>query len=88
VNDWTTFNGLRLIHIVNGNPVDSTSSRDFATRTVCGSVTSLSPFILINGTPTVSWSSPQNVTYGTPLSGTQLNATASVPGSFTYSPAS
>jgi Beta-propeller repeat len=87
VNDPITFNGLRLIHIVNGNPVDSTSSHDFATRTVCGFVTSLSPFILINGTPTVTWGSPQSITYGTPLSSTQLNATASVPGTFSYSPA-
>jgi hypothetical protein len=87
VNDLSTFNNLRLIHIVNGNPVDSTSSRDFPTRTVCGSVTSLSPFVLINGTPTVTWSSPQNIIYGTKLSSTQLNATASVPGTFTYSPA-
>lgn len=87
VNDPTTFSGLRLIHIVNGSPVDSTSSRDFPARTVCGSVTSLSPFILINGVPSVSWSGPQSITYGTPLSSTQLNATASVPGTFTYSPA-
>jgi hypothetical protein len=87
VNDPTTFNGLRLIHIVNGNPVDSTSSRDFPTRTVCGSVTSLSPFILINSTPTVSWSAPQGIIYGTKLSSSQLKATASVPGTFTYSPA-
>jgi hypothetical protein len=38
-------------------------------------------------TSTVTWSNPANITYGTPLSATQLNATASVPGTFTYSPA-
>jgi len=38
-------------------------------------------------TPTVTWSAPAAVTYGTALSGTQLDATASVPGSFVYSPA-
>ena len=38
-------------------------------------------------TPTVSWISPAAVVYGTALSATQLDATASVPGSFTYSPA-
>jgi hypothetical protein len=38
-------------------------------------------------TPTVTWLAPSSITYGTALSGTQLNATASVPGSFVYSPA-
>ena len=37
-------------------------------------------------TPTVSWSAPAGIPAGTALS-TQLNATASVPGTFAYSPA-
>src|SRR6185436_13788222 len=32
------------------------------------------------------WSNPATITYGTALSATQLNATASVTGTFTYSP--
>ncbi len=36
--------------------------------------------------PVVSWSNPAAITYGTPLSGTQLNATANVPGQFDYTP--
>jgi hypothetical protein len=39
-------------------------------------------------TPTVTWATPSAITYGTVLSATQLNATASVAGSFVYSPAS
>jgi len=39
-------------------------------------------------TPTVTWSNPAAITYGTPLGAPQLDATASVPGSFAYSPAS
>ncbi len=39
-------------------------------------------------TPTISWSSPAGITYGTALTASQLDATASVGGSFTYSPAS
>ena len=39
-------------------------------------------------TPTVTWATPAAITYGTALSGTQLDATASVPGSFVYSPTS
>ena len=40
--------------------------------------------------PTLAWSNPANITYGTALSGTQLNARATysstnVPGTFTYS---
>jgi hypothetical protein len=38
-------------------------------------------------TPALTWSAPANITYGTPLSATQLNATASVPGAFVYTPA-
>jgi hypothetical protein len=40
------------------------------------------------GTPTIAWANPADITYGTALSGTQLDATASVPGSFAYTPAS
>ena len=39
-------------------------------------------------TPVITWSNPAGITYGAALSGTQLNATANVPGSFSYSPAS
>ncbi len=38
-------------------------------------------------TPTITWASPMNITYGIALSGTQLDASANVPGAFTYSPA-
>jgi 6-phosphogluconolactonase len=37
-------------------------------------------------TPTITWASPSPVTYGTALSATQLDATASVAGSFVYTP--
>jgi CSLREA domain-containing protein len=39
-------------------------------------------------TPTVSWATPAAITYGTALSATQLDAAASVPGTFAYTPAS
>jgi hypothetical protein len=38
-------------------------------------------------TPTITWSTPSDITYGTPLGPAQLDATASVPGTFTYTPA-
>ena len=43
---------------------------------------------IIKTTPTIAWADPAATVYGTPLSITQLNATASTPGSFVYTPAS
>src|SRR6266436_6495687 len=37
-------------------------------------------------TPVITWSNPANITYGTALSATELNASPSVPGSFVYNP--
>jgi MBG domain (YGX type) len=42
--------------------------------------------VVTEASPTITWNNPAPIVYGTPLSGTQLNATASVPGTFTYSP--
>ena len=39
------------------------------------------------GTPVITWVTPAPITYGTPLSSTQLDATANVAGAFTYSAA-
>ena len=45
-------------------------------------------FNVVKAMPVITWSAPSAITYGTPLSSAQLNATADVPGSFTYNPAS
>lgn len=37
-------------------------------------------------TPVITWAKPADITYGTALGPTQLNATANVPGTFTYNP--
>ena len=42
---------------------------------------------LIQTKPTITWATPLAIEEGTPLSGIQLNALASVPGTYTYSPA-
>jgi hypothetical protein len=39
-------------------------------------------------TPVLTWNTPAAISYGTPLSSTQLDASANVPGSFAYNPAS
>lgn len=41
--------------------------------------------VLAKAKPVIAWSAPDPITYGTPLSSSQLCATASVPGSFHYS---
>ena len=59
-------------------PTDST---DYATASATATIN------VLQATPTISWSNPANIVYGTALSGTQLDATANVPGIFTYTPA-
>src|SRR5207237_3496773 len=43
---------------------------------------------VLKATPVITWSTPADIIYGTALSATQLNATASVPGTFVYTPPS
>jgi hypothetical protein len=81
----------RLYHYVaSATPpwVDITSDPDTTATTVCGFTDTLSPFALMVGkaTPSVTWTTPAPITYGTALSGAQLNATASVAGTFAYDP--
>jgi RHS repeat-associated protein len=40
------------------------------------------------GTPAITWPTPADIPFGTALGATQLDATASVPGTFVYTPAS
>jgi hypothetical protein len=51
--------------------------------------TSSGPDVLVGkGNPIVTWPAPAPITYSFPVNGTQLNATANMPGTFSYSPAS
>jgi Bacterial Ig-like domain (group 3)/YDG domain/Bacterial Ig-like domain/Galactose oxidase, central domain/Immunoglobulin I-set domain len=69
-------------------------SYDVVVSNSCGNTTSNAVTLTVNKiTPTINWSNPADITYGTALSGTQLNATATynsnpVAGTFTYTPAS
>jgi hypothetical protein len=47
----------------------------------------LVPFTVSKASPIVSWNNPADIVYGTALGAPQLNATANVPGTFSYSPA-
>jgi sugar lactone lactonase YvrE len=59
-------------------PTDTT---DYATATATVTLT------VNQATPSITWATPAAITSGTALSSTQLNATASVPGTFVYNPA-
>ena len=57
-----------------------TDSGDYTTATA--TVT-----LMVNkGAPAVTWAAPAAISYGTPLSATQLNASSTVAGTFVYSP--
>ena len=51
------------------------------------SVTATAAINVEKATPTITWSNPANITYGTALGASQLDAIASVPGRFVYTPA-
>src|SRR5439155_1785523 len=59
-------------------PTD-TANHTTATKTVTLTVT--------QATPGITWANPASITYGTALSATELNATASLPGVLVYTPA-
>src|SRR5262249_1030063 len=50
-------------------------------------VTKTVPITVTQAAATITWANPASIVYGTALSGTQLNATASVPGALVYTPA-
>ena len=67
--------GTHTFTVTSQDLVSNTSSPSSVTYTVG------------KATPTVTWSNPASIIYGTPLGASQLNATASVGGTFNYSPA-
>jgi hypothetical protein len=58
-----------------------TDTADYASTTKSVTIT------VNKATPTITWATPAAIASGTALSSTQLNATASVAGTFVYSPA-
>jgi hypothetical protein len=62
---------------------DASSSSTFSSASGSQSVTVTAAMT----TPTITWNTPAAITYGAALSATQLDASASVAGSFSYSPA-
>jgi hypothetical protein len=72
--------------LASGNPIlyvtfTPSDATDYATVS-----TSVTLTVIAQSTPTITWATPSAITYGTALSATQFNATASVAGTFVYSP--
>jgi hypothetical protein len=70
--------GLNQTLSVTYTPTDATTIYEQATATVALNVT--------KAPTTVTWVNPSDISFGTPLGATQLNAVASVPGTFVYTP--
>ena len=58
-----------------------TNATDYTTVTATATIN------VDRAAPAITWANPAAITYGTALSSAQLDATASVPGTFTYTPA-
>ncbi|NTV12475.1 MAG: VCBS repeat-containing protein, partial [Desulfobulbaceae bacterium] len=72
--------GVGQILSVSFTPTDTANYNNPAAKTVLLTV--------VKATPVLSWATPAAISYGTALSGTQLNASAGgVDGSFVYTPA-
>src|SRR6202034_2591807 len=50
-------------------------------------VTKTVQIVVTQAAPVITWSNPASIVFGTALSATQLNATASAPGTLVYTPA-
>jgi hypothetical protein len=76
ITDQATFSHLTVLHSENGVLVDRTTGQNFGTHTLCGSVSSLSPFVIAKGPqPTAAPGSISGVITtgdGSPLAGVVL----------------
>jgi hypothetical protein len=79
---------------ITGTPTTyGTSTVTISATNAQGTGTKTLTITIARATPVITWTTPASIPYGTALSSTQLNATAtvggsSIPGTFTYSPAS
>jgi hypothetical protein len=87
----TLSSGVATIRIPAGslaigtNTLTVTYTPDAASSSIYNSASG-STSVSVQGYPVITWPTPATITYGTPLSTVQLDATASVTGSFTYVP--
>ena len=74
--------------LIFGTPTNATAAAvTIGAANAAGSATAAVTFIIAPQVPTITWATPLPITWLTPLSSTQLDANASVAGTFAYSPA-
>ena len=84
-NGTATLTGVSLSGI-NAGSYPTAVGATFAGDANHAASSSTGALTVSKATPVITWSNPANITPGTPLSSTQLNATANVPGTFQYAP--
>ena len=73
---------------INVNIIDVTlEGADLNKFTLNGVTTAATTASITKATPSITWSNPTNIVYGTALSAAELNATSPVAGTFVYTPA-
>jgi sugar lactone lactonase YvrE len=79
--------GIATVSTCSMTPGTYSISAAYSGATTFATSSGTTSFRVTQATPFILWSSPADITYGTPLSASQLSATvASVAGTFTYSP--
>jgi len=82
--------GLDSVEVIDNEVItttDSVTGLDAAETAVNENITTTDTItIAVLTVPRIYWTTPAPITYGTPLGGTQLDATGSVDGKFTYTP--
>jgi hypothetical protein len=87
-NSINILDATSLSYTISSVTLSDAGSYDVVVTNAYGSATSNAAVLTVNkATPIITWDNPADIVYGTALGGTQLNATASVPGSFVYTPA-
>src|SRR5207247_432235 len=71
---------------LNAGTYSGAVSASFAGDTVYAASSASADLVVSKVTPIVTWPAPATVAFGTPLDGTQLNATSNVAGTFIYNP--
>ena len=75
-----------VTYINNTNAGTATATAAFAEDANHNASGDSKTFTIAKATPVIAWATPAAINLGTALSAIQLNATASVPGTFVYSP--
>ena len=84
---------MTQLQVESACPLFSTSARLAPDEPDYSSISTITTLTVVPAVPTLTWNTPASITYGTPLSGTQLDATAANPntgsavsGTFAYTP--